>query len=85
MTVWLGVLINKDLTPHLPTPIIPKNWIPKILTGKEFGSQISINVVAEGNISGTQSLLEDDLRWKTDLQWKTPFGGREPSVEDDLW
>ena len=67
-------------------------WLSKILTGHEFGSQISLNIVNEvievddldeGNMwnspfGGRRPLVEDYLRWTT------TFGGRRPLVEDDL-
>ena len=48
-------------------------WLPKILTGQEFSSKKSLNIVDEvievdevdkGDISGRQPLVKDDLLWK---------------------
>ena len=53
--------------------IVHKFGSLKILTGQEFGSQISLNIVDEvievdevdeGNISGRLPFVEDNLRWK---------------------
>ena len=74
-----------------------QSWLPKIFTGKEFGSQISLNIVNEVNkvddldkaTCGRRPLVVDNLLWKTafggdDLRWKTIFSGRWSLVEDDL-
>ena len=64
-----------------------QSWLPKILNGKEFGSQISLNIVNEVNkvddldkaTCGRRPLVVDNLLWKT------AFRGRQPSVEDNHW
>ena len=50
-------------------------WFPKLLTRKEFGSQISLNIVDE--------VIEVDELDKGNM-WKMTFGGTRSLVEDDL-
>ena len=96
-TYWTGIWLSKILTgkefgSHISLPKLNtfdlreasklKNvtkctsLAPKILTGKEFGSQISLNIVDE--VIEVDKLDEGNM-------WKMTFGGRQPSVEDNLW
>ena len=86
---FLGGHHTIQLQPFLPYTQIR---LPKILTGQDFGCQISLNIVDwvsevdeldEGNMwkmtfGKTGPLVKDDLRWKT------TFGGRQSLVEDNL-